>query len=195
MIRRKILESRIKQEIKKNDIVKAEKLLEELKRVKSFERMAEQVESVQRKALSTERGPVQSGVAKRIESMLDTTRQLMQRYLQDAVVRTLEIEIENTGKALAHGDRVCDPMPAELTFLHYPRRARIIRGGACFEVGTLAPGDKRTYVVETRVDRNARSGTVVNTANATAENADRVEATAKIRVKSSVVSAQQGVTG
>ena len=93
VVRRKILESRIRQEIVKKDLVKAEKLLEELKRVKSFERMSEQIEGIQRRALSIERGPIQSGVTKRIDSMLDTTRQLMQKYLQDTLVRTLEIEI------------------------------------------------------------------------------------------------------
>ncbi|HUP77410.1 MAG TPA: hypothetical protein VM260_02535, partial [Pirellula sp.] len=93
VVRRKILESRIRQEIVKKDLVKAEKLLEELKRVKSFERMSEQIEGIQRRALSIERGPIPSGVTKRIDSMLDTTRQLMQKYLQDTLLRTLENEI------------------------------------------------------------------------------------------------------
>ncbi len=96
VIRRKVLESRIKQEIAKKDLVKAEKLLDELKRVKSFEKMSEQVEGIQRRALSTEKGPLLSGVVKRIDSMLDVTRQLMQKYLQDTLVRTLETEIINS---------------------------------------------------------------------------------------------------
>ena len=95
VIRRKVLESRIKQEIRKKDLVKAEKLLDELKRVKSFERMSEQVEGIQRRALSIERGSILTGVMKKINSMLDTTRQLMQKYLQDTLVRTLEIEINS----------------------------------------------------------------------------------------------------
>ena len=76
--------------------MKAEKLLDELKRVKSFEKMSEHVESIQRRSLSTEKGPLLSGVVKRIESMLDVTRQLMQKYLQDTLVRTLETEIINS---------------------------------------------------------------------------------------------------
>ena len=95
VIRRKILESRIKQEIRKKDLVKAEKLLEELKRVKSFDRMSEQVEGIQRRALTTERGQILTGVTKKINSMLDTTRQLIQKYLQDTLVRTLETEINS----------------------------------------------------------------------------------------------------
>ncbi len=90
VIRRKILESRIRQEIRKKDLVKAEKFLHELKRVKSFEIMSEQIDGIQRRALSIERGPILLGVTKRIDAMLDTTRQLMQKYLQDTLVRTLE---------------------------------------------------------------------------------------------------------
>ncbi len=93
VIRRKVLESRIKQEIRKKDLVKAEKLLDELKRVKSFERMSEQIEGIQRRALSTEQGNILSGVSKKIDGMLDTTRTLMQKYLQDTLVRTLENEL------------------------------------------------------------------------------------------------------
>ena len=93
VIRRKVLESRIKQEIRKKDLVKAEKLLDELKRVKSFEKMSEQVEAIQRRALSQEQGSLLVGVSKRIDGMLDTTRILMQKYLQDSLVRTLENEL------------------------------------------------------------------------------------------------------
>jgi len=93
VIRRKILESRIKQEIRKKDFKKAEKLLDELKRVKSFEKMSEQVEAIQRRALTVDRGPILFGVSKKITSMLDTTKSLMQKYLQDTLVRTLENEI------------------------------------------------------------------------------------------------------
>jgi len=96
VIRRKVLESRIKQELGKKDLVKADKLLDDLKQVKSFEKMSEQVESIQRRALSTEKGPLLGGVVKRIDAMLDVTRQLMQKYLQDTLVRTLENEITNS---------------------------------------------------------------------------------------------------
>ena len=80
----------MRQEIRKKDLVKAEKFLHELKRVKSFEIMSEQIDGIQRRALSIERGPILLGVTKRIDAMLDTTRQLMQKYLQDTLVRTLE---------------------------------------------------------------------------------------------------------
>jgi len=95
VIRRKVLESRIRQEIRKKDTVKAEKLLDELKRAKSFEKMSEQVEALQRRALSNEQGNMLFGVSKKIDGMLDMTRTLMQKYLQDSLVRTLENELSS----------------------------------------------------------------------------------------------------
>lgn len=97
VVRRKILEARIKQKTKAGKLDEAERLLDDLKRVKSYDKMAEQIEGVQRRALSTEQGNISSGVLKRIDKMLDTTRQLMQKYLQDTMVRDLESEL-NKGK-------------------------------------------------------------------------------------------------
>ena len=96
VVRRKILESRIKQATKKGKREEAERLLDDLKRVKSYDKMAEQIEGIQRRALSTEQGTISSGVLKRIDKMLDTTRQLMQKYLQDTLVRDLESELNKT---------------------------------------------------------------------------------------------------
>lgn len=93
VVRRRILESRIKQKIKANQLDVAERLLDELKRVKSYDRMSEQIEGIQRRALSTEQGAVPPGVVKRIDKMVDTTRQMMQKYLQDTLVRDLESQL------------------------------------------------------------------------------------------------------
>jgi len=93
VVRRRILESRIKQKIKANQLDVAERLLDELKRVKSYDRMSEQIEGIQRRALSTDQGAVPTGVVKRIDKMVDTTRQMMQKYLQDTLVRDLESQL------------------------------------------------------------------------------------------------------
>lgn len=93
VVRRRILESRIKQKIKANQLDVAERLLDELKRVKSYDKMSEQIEGIQRRALSTDQGVVPSGVVKRIDKMVDATRQMMQKYLQDTLVRDLEIQL------------------------------------------------------------------------------------------------------
>lgn len=96
VVRRRILESRIKQKIKANDLPQAERLLNELKRVKSYEKMNEQIEGIQRRALSSEKGPVPPGIVKKIDKMVDTTRQMLQKYLQDSLVRDLELELNKS---------------------------------------------------------------------------------------------------
>ena len=95
VVRKKILEARVRDMIRKNKLDEAEKYLLELKRVKSYDRMSEQIEGIERRALTSERGAIVPMISKRIGSMLDTTRQLMQKYLQEPTVRTLEVEIAN----------------------------------------------------------------------------------------------------
>jgi hypothetical protein len=93
VVRRRILESRIKQKIKANELVAAESLLQELKRVKSYDKLNEQIEAIQQRAMSNDQGPVPSVVVKRIDKMVDSTRVMIQKYLQDTLVRDLEIEL------------------------------------------------------------------------------------------------------
>jgi hypothetical protein len=71
----------------------AERLLDDLKRVKSYRSMEEQMDTIQRRAFSVDKGVVPPGVVKRIDSMLDITRKMMQKYLQDTMVRDLETEL------------------------------------------------------------------------------------------------------
>nr|MCU0721182.1 hypothetical protein [Pirellula sp.] len=56
VVQRKILEARVKTRIDKKDLVEAEKNLEELKRLKSYEKLFSEVEAIQRRALATEFG-------------------------------------------------------------------------------------------------------------------------------------------
>ncbi|MFN7290063.1 MAG: hypothetical protein ACK5T6_05710, partial [Pirellula sp.] len=56
VVQRKILEARVKTRIDKKDLVEAEKNLDELKRLKSYEKLFSEVEAIQRRALATEVG-------------------------------------------------------------------------------------------------------------------------------------------
>jgi hypothetical protein len=93
VVRRRILEARIKQKLKTGKRDEAERLLDDLKRVKSYRSMEEQMDTIQRRAFSVDKGVVPPGVVKRIDSMLDITRKMMQKYLQDTMVRDLETEL------------------------------------------------------------------------------------------------------
>lgn len=94
VVRRRILSTRIKKKLEENKLDEAEKLLDELKRVKSYDKLAEQIEAIRRRATSTENGSVTAPALKRIDKMISDTRLMMTKYLQDAVTRELEIELE-----------------------------------------------------------------------------------------------------
>jgi hypothetical protein len=53
--------------------------------------MVEGLNAIQRRILSTDRGPITPGAQKRIDEMFDLTRQMMERYLQDSLLRDMEL--------------------------------------------------------------------------------------------------------
>lgn len=93
VVRRKILDARIKKKIEDGKKDEAFALLDELKKVKNYEALSSQIQNILRRATSTEMGPVPAPVAERIDKMIDATRLLMQQYLQTDIVRELEVKL------------------------------------------------------------------------------------------------------
>lgn len=93
VVRRKILDARIKKKIDEGKKDEAFALLDELKKVKNYEGLSSQIQNILRRATSTEQGPVPAPVAERIDKMIDVTRVLMQQYLQTDIVRELEVKL------------------------------------------------------------------------------------------------------
>ncbi len=91
--RRQILISRINAKMESKNVPEAKKLFEELRQVKNYDRMAGDLESIQRKISSPERGTIAPTSRIKIDAMFNTTRQMMQKYLQDAVVRDIEVRL------------------------------------------------------------------------------------------------------
>ncbi len=93
--RRQILSARIKQKVAEKKTDEAKKALEELRNEKTYEKMVEGLNAIQRRILSTDRGPVSLGAQKRIDQMFDITRQMMEKYLQDNLLRDMERAVRN----------------------------------------------------------------------------------------------------
>ena len=74
-------------------------LLDELKKVKTYDGLSSQIQGIQRRATATDSGPVPAPVAERIDKMIDMTRVLMQKYLQDDIVRELEVKLLDGNRA------------------------------------------------------------------------------------------------
>jgi hypothetical protein len=99
--RRQMLAMRIQARVKEGKGEDARKLLDELKRVATYDRLAKTLESVQRKVLATDRPPIPFATQKRIDTMFDTTRQMMQKYLPDALILQMESLVEGVSAASA----------------------------------------------------------------------------------------------
>jgi hypothetical protein len=95
--RRQILAKRIRDFVEVKNKAEAEKLLNELRSMKSYDKMQEELDILQRRILSSDRGPITAGTQMRIDKMFDTTRQMLQKYLQDKLLRDLELAVRNLG--------------------------------------------------------------------------------------------------
>jgi len=95
--RRQILSARIKSRIESKNKKEADELLIDLRKEKSYDQMQEDLDSLQRRILSSDRGPITAGTQLRIDKMFDTTRQMLQKYLQDKLLRDLEIAASKIG--------------------------------------------------------------------------------------------------
>jgi hypothetical protein len=93
VVRRKILDARIKKKIDEGKKEEAFALLDELKKVKTYDGLSSQIQNIQRRATATDSGPVPTPVVERIDKMIDVTRVLMQKYLQEDIVRELEVKL------------------------------------------------------------------------------------------------------
>ena len=95
--RRQILAARIKQQVEAKNKSSALQLLKELQAEKSYDTMSETLDTVQRRVLSSDRGPIPPVSQKRIDQMFNLTRQMLQRYLQDPLLRDMEIAVGKLG--------------------------------------------------------------------------------------------------
>jgi predicted transcriptional regulator len=95
--RRQILAARIKSRIESKNKTEADELLNDLRKEKSYDKMQEELDALQRRILSSDRGPITPGTQLRIDKMFDTTRQMLQKYLQDKLLRDLEIAASKIG--------------------------------------------------------------------------------------------------
>ncbi len=92
--RRKIFEMKIDKRIKDDRIEDAKKLLEDLRQVPTYDAINERLSEIQQQILKVDKGPLSSNAKSKIDVMIDTTRQMMQKYLQVNLVRQFESQLE-----------------------------------------------------------------------------------------------------
>jgi hypothetical protein len=90
----------------------AAEMLEELRRIKDYEKMARELDDVQRKILDPAGGAIAPVAQLRIEKMFQQTRELLQKYLQNDLVKKVERELEAAKKG---GEAAADTSSASPT--------------------------------------------------------------------------------
>jgi hypothetical protein len=72
----------------------AKLLVDELRQLKDYEKMARDLDNVQRQVLDPASGPLTPVAQLRIEKMFQQTRELLQKYLQNDLVQKVEKELD-----------------------------------------------------------------------------------------------------
>ena len=90
---RTLLSTRVRKLLQQNKKSEAEKVMAELRVLKDYSAMVETLDKLQRKLLDDSLGPVSMGAKARIDKMLQTTREMMQKYLQNDLVRDAETAV------------------------------------------------------------------------------------------------------
>lgn len=90
---RTLLSTRVRKLLQQSKKAEAEKVMAELRGLKDYSEMVETLDKLQRKLLDDSLGPVSMGAKARIDKMLQTTREMMQKYLQNDVVRDAETAV------------------------------------------------------------------------------------------------------
>ncbi len=84
----------MKTRIEKKDLTEAEKNLDEMKRLKSYEKLFSEVEAIQRRALATEMGQPNPNLVTKVENLVKSTRDMIQNWLQTTTINDLEKKLE-----------------------------------------------------------------------------------------------------
>lgn len=91
---RTLLSTRVRKLLQQSKKAEAQKVMAELRGLKDYSEMVETLDKLQRKLLDDSLGPVSMGAKARIDKMLQTTREMMQKYLQNDLVRDAETAVE-----------------------------------------------------------------------------------------------------
>ena len=90
---RTLLSTRVRKLLQQGKTKDAEKVMAELRGLKDYSAMVETLDKLQRKLLDDSLGPVSMGAKARIDKMLQSTREMMQKYLQNDLVRDAETAV------------------------------------------------------------------------------------------------------
>ena len=112
---RQVTAARIRMRIDERKMEEAGKLLDEFRQLKDYDKMARELDDVQRQVLDPAAGPITPVAQMRIEKMFQQTRELLQKYLQNDLLKKVEKELDvaiKGGEAPSESETTPTPSPA-----------------------------------------------------------------------------------
>jgi hypothetical protein len=100
---RNLLAARVRLLLKDDRLAEAEAVVDELRRLRNFDEMADELELIQRRALNEREGEIPASAKNSIDRMFQTTRDLLQKYLQDDLVDQTENSLKLARQADTRG--------------------------------------------------------------------------------------------
>jgi hypothetical protein len=95
---RNLLAARVQLYIKEDKLEQAETVLNELRRLRSYNEMRDELSAIQRRMLEASGDNVPRAARSRIDRMFQNTRDMLQKYLQDELVANTERAFDNAKK-------------------------------------------------------------------------------------------------
>ncbi len=87
---RNLLAARIQLHLKNGKLDQAKATVDELRRLRNYTEMAEELQAIQRRMLDEQDGPVPVSAKNRIDKMFQTTRDMLQKFMQDNLLSESE---------------------------------------------------------------------------------------------------------
>ena len=87
---RNLLAAKVKQQMARDHLDAAKATVEELRQLKNYTQLADELEGIQRRMLDETDGPIPLAAKSRIDGMFQATRTMLQKYLQDNLLTESE---------------------------------------------------------------------------------------------------------
>ena len=91
---RQVAAARVRMRIEEQKFDLAKQMLEELRKIKDYDKMARELDDIQRQVLDPAGGAITPVAQMRIEKMFQQTRELLQKYLQNDLVKKIDKELD-----------------------------------------------------------------------------------------------------
>ncbi len=111
--KRALMSSRVNSYFKDRKFAEAEAVIREVRLLPDYKKMADALDTIQRKVMDETKEPVSMAAKSRIDRMTQSTRDMLQKYLENDLAQKLEKDLVNAKKAAELADKEAARLAAE----------------------------------------------------------------------------------